>query len=41
MEWFYTGLAGIGKKRELQDLKNIIKPQPVGDIQKLNVTYHL
>lgn len=41
MEWFYTGLAGIGQKEGTAGFENIIiKPQPVGDIQKLNVTYH-
>jgi hypothetical protein len=41
MEWFYTGLAGIGQREGTTGFENIIiKPQPVGDIQKLNVTYH-
>lgn len=41
MEWFYTGLCGIGQAPGSVGFKDIeIKPQPVGDIKDAKATYH-
>ncbi|MCH5598772.1 hypothetical protein MKP09_13085 [Niabella ginsengisoli] len=40
MEWFYTGLCGIGQEPGSVGFKQIeIRPQPVGDIKSANATY--
>ncbi|ULT41430.1 hypothetical protein KRR40_43395 [Niabella defluvii] len=41
MEWFYTGLCGIGQAPGSVGFKDIeIKPQPVGDLKEARATYH-
>ncbi|MCH5720299.1 family 78 glycoside hydrolase catalytic domain [Niabella hibiscisoli] len=41
MEWFYTGLCGIGQAPGSIGFKDIeIKPQPAGDIKEAKATYH-
>lgn len=40
MEWFYTGLCGIGQAEGSVGYKHIeIRPQPVGDIKEAKATY--
>ncbi len=41
MEWFYSGLAGIGQEENSIAFKHIkIRPQPVGDITSANGSFH-
>lgn len=41
MEWFYSGLAGIGQEENSIGFKNIkIRPQPVGDITSASGSFH-
>lgn len=41
MEWFYTGLCGIGQAECSVGFKDIaIKPQPVGTIKEAKANYH-
>jgi hypothetical protein len=40
MEWFYSGLAGIGQAESSVAFRNIvIRPQPVGDITSASASY--
>ena len=41
MEWFYSGLAGIGQEENSIAFKHIkIRPQPVGDITYAKGSFH-
>ncbi|WP_246230009.1 alpha-L-rhamnosidase C-terminal domain-containing protein [Mucilaginibacter humi] len=41
MEWFYSGLAGIGQEEGSVGFKQLkIRPQPVGDITNASGTFH-
>lgn len=41
MEWFYSGLAGIGQEENSIGFKHIkIRPQPVGDITSASGSFH-
>ena len=41
MEWFYTGLAGLGQEEGSTGFKNmVIRPQPVGDLTGLSVMFN-
>jgi alpha-L-rhamnosidase len=41
MEWFYSGLAGIGQEHNSVGFKTLkIRPQPVGDITSASGTFH-
>ncbi|MES2808524.1 MAG: family 78 glycoside hydrolase catalytic domain [Bacteroidota bacterium] len=41
MEWFYSGLAGIGQEDKSVGFKLLkIRPQPVGDIASASGTFH-
>lgn len=41
MEWFYTGLAGIGQEKSSIAFNHIkIRPQPVGNISSVKAQFH-
>jgi hypothetical protein len=41
MEWFYSGLAGIGQEPNSVAFRHIrIRPQPVGDIHQAKAAFH-
>jgi len=41
MEWFYSGLAGIGQEENSIAFRHIkIRPQPVGDINAASARFH-